>query len=713
MEKPVIHYPKGKRPSKQVATMMAEDEVKDIDAIDTKVARQHSDSISEKDMESLTIESKAREAWDNDALSPEDLIKYYTTNKKIKLVSRNAPFNSRIQINDAARKDRKYEDSDYMKDSQLIARLRRGNSLIVSSIDLKLPQIIIARRGLPKFFDLRKEHLAVLNGKLSQGDLMKQGMSTSLEFKTIFSRVLPSIEMGHTFNLYRSHKANGENAQISFVEITNSTGAQPIVDIHLSKPKVEQYWVACSKNVTTIYQTQKDLDLYTNERYSYAVQIGRCWLEAVAKMPEDKVKLIKEVAKNHTLVGEYCGHAIRQHLVKYDKESIIFYAVVPKDCRVPCWPMKKTFDFFEEAALERVKLDIEKGISTIDQLSDAIAKMNSKVASSTVEEDGEGSVLYIERVNETTGEGEVLSLCKLKTMEYRFLRKAREKLKSAVKFSSNVAEKTLDIYVSECHNLIDDYPEEVKAKLPNISKYRALLEVAIRIARQYGILYNIIDLYFMNVIDLIKQCIKDNREPTKSEISQINSRKPTVTDFDEVESVNIVLIDIPGMIDVTALIDELKSHDYRIRFEYGDKRCAKKTFRFINISQDSINIKSMKPFTYLIVPSLESIEDTASLKKSCITRLSALFDSKPATDSDLDGYLKSSVNNISKHTNLDTSVDLSLMKISRIKDIDNKHVLRCSDGDWRKAVMAEVAKIEQYHSLNNDRRDSIDSDVDA
>lgn len=210
--------------------MIAEDEKMQIEAIHNKSEKPRSDSISEKDLESLAMDEKAREANESNVLSPESLLDYYNKTKKIKLVSRVCPFNSRLQIHDASLKDRKWEDTDYLKDCQLVARLRRGNSLIVCTADLKIPQTIIARRGLPKFFDLRKEHLEVLTGKKTQGDLIKDGKTAALEFQTIFSRVVPSIEKGQVFNLYRSHKANGENAQISLIDIADNKDSSQLVD---------------------------------------------------------------------------------------------------------------------------------------------------------------------------------------------------------------------------------------------------------------------------------------------------------------------------------------------------------------------------------------------------------------------------------------------------------------------------------------------------
>ena len=69
-------------------------------------------------------------------------------------------------------------------------------------------------------------------------------------------------------------------------------------------------------------------------------------------------------------------------------------------------------------------------------MCDGIFKLFKDVSKAKIEEDEEGSVLYlIKRTHpEAKSKGacdEVLSLCKLKTLEYRIFRKMREKLRNS------------------------------------------------------------------------------------------------------------------------------------------------------------------------------------------------------------------------------------------------------------------------------------------
>lgn len=65
------------------------------------------------------------------------------------------------------------------------------------------------------------------------------------------------------------------------------------------------------------------------------------------------------------------------------------------------------------------------------------------VASKSVDEEGEGDVVYF------TCENKVLSLCKLKTLEYRLFRKLREKLKSTLSLKKD-SKSIMKNYVKEC-----------------------------------------------------------------------------------------------------------------------------------------------------------------------------------------------------------------------------------------------------------------------
>ena len=59
------------------------------------------------------------------------------------------------------------------------------------------------------------------------------------------------------------------------------------------------------------------------------------------------------------------------------------------------------------------------------------------ISAESVENYGEGTVLYFIQENKLNKEQKCLSLCKMKTLEYRIYRKLREKLKNALAYIGN------------------------------------------------------------------------------------------------------------------------------------------------------------------------------------------------------------------------------------------------------------------------------------
>lgn len=93
---------------------------------------------------------------------------------------------------------------------------------------------------------------------------------------------------------------------------------------------------------------------------------------------------------------------------------------------------------------------------------------------------GEGSVVYFESSEK------ILGICKLKTLEYRFWRKLREKLKSFSK--GNITQtKLLNKYYNECKHLAEEgqfktnYPLEYYKDVANEAcRLLPLCEIDIR-----------------------------------------------------------------------------------------------------------------------------------------------------------------------------------------------------------------------------------------
>lgn len=75
-------------------------------------------------------------------------------------------------------------------------------------------------------------------------------------------------------------------------------------------------------------QSKKDIDVYKSDRYVFAKEMGHVWFEILAKMDAQTLQEFKRDLNGRTLIGEYIGSKEHQHLVKYSRTTIIFYAVV-------------------------------------------------------------------------------------------------------------------------------------------------------------------------------------------------------------------------------------------------------------------------------------------------------------------------------------------------------------------------------------------------
>ena len=145
-----------------------------------------------------------------------------------------------------------------------------------------------------------------------------------------------------------------------------------------------------------------------------------------------------------TLVGEYIGSQDHQHLVKYSRVTIIFYAIISNYSPESCWPCSYAWAFFNKYGLDMVHIQSLGKFNNFGQLSDQLEKTFKDVAKSSIAQDEEGNVLYfIKKAKGANERDQTLSLAKLKTLEYRLFRKMREKLRGF--YSRGKGNKTFDV----------------------------------------------------------------------------------------------------------------------------------------------------------------------------------------------------------------------------------------------------------------------------
>lgn len=116
-------------------------------------------------------------------------------------------------------------------------------------------------------------------------------------------------------------------------------------------------------------------------------------------------------------------------MVKYSRATLIFYAVINNDSEETCWPCNRAWAFFKRFGFDVVNIKNLGTYSNYGHLCDSLEATYKEVASSTIAKDEEGNVLYFVKKSQD-GSEKVLSLAKLKTLEYRLFRKMREKLRN-------------------------------------------------------------------------------------------------------------------------------------------------------------------------------------------------------------------------------------------------------------------------------------------
>lgn len=153
-------------------------------------------------------------------------------------------------------------------------------------------------------FDVSLNYL--LNRKLTRDEESLSRVS--------FDAVLRAFKRGNRVEVIRTEKANGENAQVSYCYELDA-------------------WMICSKNVSLLAASLKDLDGYKEERYNYAREIGAEWFKIIGQLKKEHVPELKKTLDGFTIIGEYCGNPKFQHLIKYKTIGIMWFAMVGNKSR--------------------------------------------------------------------------------------------------------------------------------------------------------------------------------------------------------------------------------------------------------------------------------------------------------------------------------------------------------------------------------------------
>lgn len=372
-----------------------------------------------------TINTKAPvpdRTQDPHAITAYKLLEGVQNDKNIKVVDFNVPYRQDACIYDISMNAHAQdEDKLYAFDEKYRINLRRGNTVIQTFDDKdKVTATFYGRRGFEKFFDLTYEYVQYNLKEIPQ--LEKAGIKGASEhaalYDVIFKAPKKAIDENKKIAVYKLTKANGENAQVSYIKRLDA-------------------WIIASKNVSLIARNEADVELYKGERFHFATLIAKEWLRIVGQLEKDGLlDQIKAYLDGKTFVGEYCGNQKYQHLVKYTNIDIHFVAIVENDSVVTCVSPPVAAEVFRKFKLTHVQYKPLGVYDTWKDLNQTLKKVFIDVAEAPLEEEAEGSVLYLVQVG-ADGKEQTLSLSKLKTLEYRIYRKLREKLRGFISQKAN------------------------------------------------------------------------------------------------------------------------------------------------------------------------------------------------------------------------------------------------------------------------------------
>lgn len=358
--------------------------------------------------------------------SPEYLINFISLYKdKFSTIERNTPSrisNMQVSIYDIKFSVKMQEDKIYKNDLNVQETIRRGNTIAKLQTT---NEYITLRKGLKKFFDY-------------SDDIMKE--------------VYNYIDNNKEIVVFRTYKANGENLQISYSN------------------KLES-WIICSKNVALAVKDKTELNeidhLYKDKKeneYSYCIYFSQRWfdyLNLLEKNDLNTYEQLKNDLNGYTLIGESVGDINHEHIKLYSNPEFQFYAMVDNNSEdnKTCISINKTISFLKKYNLKFVDYEKSPVFNSRNQLLEYIKLKYNEVLLSPIEKEGEGNVIYFTNKKKDINKEddyEVILLCKLKTFEYRFLRKLREKLKSFVKEKMTNENKLMESIKREIYELLDD-----------------------------------------------------------------------------------------------------------------------------------------------------------------------------------------------------------------------------------------------------------------
>ena len=266
---------------------------------------------------------------------------------------------------------------------------------------------------------------------------------------------------------------------------------------------------------------QKNKELHDDKKenkYSILLKFAYSWFDLLDILKKThNLDDFKRETTGYTLIGEKIGGIDNQNIKYYDTNIFVFFAMLKNNSKDICVNLDISYPFFEKYGLKFVP---KRKIGPFNDINLFLNKIKEKylyVLRSSLDSQGKGSVLYISSID-SNKEEKIISVCKLKSLEYMIFKKIKEKLKEKVKQKTILRNKLdlTEIYEEKLINEIDElYGHELqcqeKSSELNIMFYKDFAKYVLNNYEKFMSKFNI----FLQFAKFLKE-IKNEFEKNKS-----------------------------------------------------------------------------------------------------------------------------------------------------------------------------------------------------
>lgn len=191
--------------------------------------------------------------------------------------------------------------------------------------------------------------------------------------------------------------------------------------------------------MSLLARTEKDVKTHYPEqsRYYLSRKIALCWFRKVKQIEKSgKLDALKQELKDKVFIGDFVGNNELINLIKYPRETICFHSVVVKNktaqnAKTQLYCNANSVNILKRFPLDVVPTRVCGTYSTYDELCDGLSEIHKQISNSSLSASEEGAVLTFIKHSETAPDT-IISMCKVKSVEYSALRLMVDLLQNAV-----------------------------------------------------------------------------------------------------------------------------------------------------------------------------------------------------------------------------------------------------------------------------------------